>query len=90
MGAQRRAWGFRYTPKLALCSGQESPLQLSPCPPAVRGAWFCLLAERPSPGTHAHRHRLFLNGDHRDPLGQLLAIQGAPAPWPFLPLLLTH
>lgn len=61
--AWRRVRG-QVHPEAAQRPSQESPLQLSPCPPTV------LLAGQPSPGTHDHRHRLFLNGDCRDPLGE--------------------
>lgn len=65
-----RPWGFGKPPGLALCSEQGSPLQISPSPPTAHGAGLCLLATQASAGTRAHRHRLFLNGDHRDPLGE--------------------
>lgn len=70
IGARWRARGSGKPPKLAPCSEQESPLQISPSLPTVHGAWLCLLAMTPGTGTRAHRHRLFLNGDHRDPLGE--------------------
>lgn len=64
---QQRVWGLGHTPEAGTVLRQESPLQLSPSPPT---AWLCPLAAQPSPGTHAHRHRLILDGDSWDPLGE--------------------
>lgn len=57
-------------PRPALCARQESPLQVSPPPPAVPRARLEPRAARRSPGTPARRCMLFLDGDSLDPLGE--------------------
>lgn len=75
-GAEQRARGLDSPLKLALCSRQESPLQLSPFLPTVHRAQLYPLEAQHSPGTPAHRCMLFLDGDSLDPLGE-----GEPQVW---------